>query len=184
MAALDGKTYDLDDTMTVIADDVGPEALGGIMGGQASGCQDDTVNVFVECAYFDPIRTATTGRKLNIQSDARYRFERGIDPVFLYDGVDIATDLILEICGGEVSHIVEAGETPDTSRSFFLRQDRIQTLGGIEVAPEEQKRILTSLGFQVTNVDGGFDCGVPSWRPDIHGEADLVEEIGRIYRTG
>ena len=180
MAALDGKIYDLDDTMTVIADDAGPEALGGIMGGQASGCQDDTVNVFVECAYFDPIRTATTGRKLNIQSDARYRFERGIDPAFLYDGVDIATDLILEICGGAVSHIVEAGETPDTSRSFFLRLDRIQTLGGIEVVPEEQKRILTSLGFQVTNVEGGFDCGVPSWRPDIHGEADLVEEIGRI----
>ncbi len=180
LAALDGKTYQLDDSMTVIADDNGPEALGGIMGGEPSGCQEDTKDVFLECAYFDPIRTATTGRKLNIQSDARYRFERGIDPVYLYTGVDIATDLILEICGGEASHIVEAGETPDTNRSFFLRQDRIKTLGGINVDLKEQERILVSLGFEITHTDGGLDCKVPSWRPDVNGEADLVEEIGRI----
>ena len=180
IAALDGKTYELDETMTVIADDSGPEALGGIMGGEASGCQEGTTDVFLECAYFDPIRTATTGRKLNIQSDARYRFERGIDPAYLYTGVDIATDLILQLCGGEASHIVEAGETPNTDRSLFLRHDRIKTLGGIDVALKEQERILVSLGFEVTQVDGGLDCNVPSWRPDINGEADLVEEIGRI----
>ncbi len=180
LAALDGKTHELDETMTVIADDNGPEALGGIMGGEASGCQEDTTDVFLECAYFDPIRTATTGRKLNIQSDARYRFERGVDPAFLYNGVDIATDLILQICGGEISEVVEAGQTPDTNRSFFLRHDRIKTLGGIDIGLDEQTRILTALGFAVSQADGGLDCKVPSWRPDIYGEADLVEEIGRI----
>jgi len=180
LIALDGKTYELDDAMTVIADDSGPEALGGIMGGEPSGCQEDTTDMFLECAYFDSIRTATTGRKLNIQSDARYRFERGIDPTFLNTGVDIATNLILQICGGEASDIVEAGKTPDTDRSFFLRQDRIKTLGGIDVELKEQQRILESLGFGITQADGGLDCKVPSWRPDIGGEADLVEEIGRI----
>jgi len=180
LAALDGKTYDLEDTMTVISDDLGPESLGGIMGGQASSCQEDTTDVFLECAYFDPIRTAATGRKLNIQSDARYRFERGIDPAFLHTGVDIATALILEICGGQASHICEAGSVPDTERSYFLRKDRIKTLGGIDVNLDEQDEILTSLGFGVSRVEGGFDCAVPSWRPDILGEADLVEEIGRI----
>ncbi len=180
LVALDGKTYELDESMTVIADDNGPEALGGIMGGEESGCQEQTTDVFLECAYFDPIRTATTGRKLNIQSDARYRFERGVDPESLYSGVDIATDLILQICGGDVSHIVEAGQAPDTGRSFFLRHDRIKTLGGIDVAMDEQEKILTALGFSVSTSAEGLDCQVPSWRPDIHGEADLVEEIGRI----
>jgi len=180
LVALDGKTYELDETMTVIADDAGPEALGGIMGGEASGCQEDTTEMFLECAYFDPIRTATTGRKLNIQSDARYRFERGIDPTYLRTGVDIATDLILQICGGEVSEIVEAGQAPDTNRSFFLRQERMKTLGGIDVDLADQQRILVSLGFEVSETGGGLDCKVPSWRPDVNGEADLVEEIGRI----
>lgn len=180
LTALDGKTYELDDNMTVIADDNAPEALAGIMGGQASGCQEDTTEVFLECAYFDPIRTATTGRKLNIQSDARYRFERGVDPAFLHTGVDIATDLILQICGGEASHIVEAGSTPNGRKPIFLRHDRIKTLGGIDVAPDEQTSILKSLGFEVTSSENGLECTAPSWRPDIHGEADLVEEIGRI----
>jgi len=180
LVALDGKTYELDDSMTVIADDNGPEALGGIMGGEPSGCQAETTDMFLECAYFDPIRTATTGRKLNIQSDARYRFERGIDPAYLHTGVDISTNLILQICGGEASNVVEAGKTPDTDRSFFLRQDRIKTLGGIDVDLKEQQNILESLGFQITQADGGLNCKVPSWRPDVNGEADLVEEIGRI----
>lgn len=180
LLALDGNEYELEPGMTVVADDKGPEALGGIMGGTESGCQEDTTEVFLEVAYFDPIRTATTGRKLNIQSDARYRFERGIDPAFLNKGADIATALILQICGGEASYIVEAGKTPDTSRVFFLRADRIETLGGIKVELAEQARILTALGFAVTEKPGGLDCAVPSWRPDINGEADLVEEIGRI----
>jgi phenylalanyl-tRNA synthetase beta chain len=180
LAALDGKTYKLDETVTVVADDNGPEALGGIIGGEPSGCNEDTVDVFLEVAYFDPIRTATSGRKLNVMSDARYRFERGIDPTFLHTGVEIATELILGICGGEASKVVEAGQTPDTARSFFLRETRIETLGGIKVAAEEQERILTSLGFGVKRTKDGFECQVPSWRPDINGEADLVEEIGRI----
>lgn len=180
LVALDGKTYLLDEEMTVIADAAGPESIAGIMGGEASGCTDDTTDVFLEVAYFDPIRTARTGRKLNIMSDARYRFERGIDPAFLYTGTDIATRLILDICGGKASQIVEAGETPNTNRSYFLREDRIQTLGGIDVDIAEQQNILIKLGFSVETKKGGLECSVPSWRPDILGEADLVEEIGRI----
>lgn len=180
LAALDDKTYTLDAEMTVIADAKNAESIGGIMGGAASGCSEETTNVFLEVAYFDPIRTATTGRKLNVMSDARYRFERGIDPLFLNTGVDLATKLILDLCGGETSNIVEAGAPPDTARSYFLRHDRIKTLGGINVELADQQRILTDLGFSVDVKDGGLECSVPSWRPDIQGEADLVEEIGRI----
>ncbi|NNE21511.1 MAG: phenylalanine--tRNA ligase subunit beta [Rhizobiales bacterium] len=180
LQALDGKEYELDGEMTVIADDNGPEALGGIMGGEPSGCLPETTDVFLEVAYFDPVRTAATGRKLNILSDARYRFERGIDPEFLIDGAEIGTRLILDLCGGEASHLVIAGQAPDTARSYHLRGDRMQTLGGIDVPVKEQARILTDLGFTVTEVRAGLDCAVPPWRPDVHGEADLVEEIGRI----
>lgn len=180
LVALDDKTYTLDEEMTVIADAENAESIAGIMGGAASGCSDETTNVFLEVAYFDPVRTATTGRKLNVMSDARYRFERGIDPQFLTTGADIATKLILDLCGGEASRIVEAGAPPDTARSYFLRHDRIKTLGGIDVDISEQKRILTDLGFSVETKEGGLDCAPPSWRPDIQGEADLVEEIGRI----
>lgn len=178
--ALDGNEYELDDTMTVIADDAGPEALGGIMGGEHSGCTCDTTNVFLEAAYFDPARTATTGRKLGILSDARYRFERGVDSEFVATGAEIGTRMILDLCGGEASDLVIAGKAPDTARSYHLRSDRVETLGGIKVAADEQRRILADLGFVVTEASGGFDCAVPSWRPDVHGEADLVEEICRI----
>jgi phenylalanyl-tRNA synthetase beta chain len=178
--ALDGKEYELDEEMTVIADDAGPEALGGIMGGELSGCTGETTDVFLEAAYFDPIRTATTGRKLGILSDARYRFERGVDPQFLVDGAELGSQMILELCGGEASHLVIAGEAPDTARSYHLRGNRVATLGGIEVAVDEQARILSDLGFNVSRTDDGLDCGVPPWRPDVHGEADLVEEVCRI----
>lgn len=180
MLALDGKEYEFDDAMTMIADDNGPESIGGLMGGEHSGCTEETVNVFLETALFDPVRTAATGRKLQLQSDARYRFERGVDPEFARTGAEIGSRLILDLCGGEASHLVIAGEAPDTSRSYTLRKDRVRTLGGIDVAPDEQKRILGDLGFGVTETDAGFDCAVPSWRPDIHGEADLVEEVCRI----
>ncbi len=180
LLALDGKEYQLDETMTVIADDAGVEALGGIMGGEASGCTLETTDVFLEVAYFDPVRTAKTGRKLGIQSDARYRFERGVDPEFLEIGAEIGTHLILDLCGGEASHLVIAGKAPDTKRSYRLRGDRVETLGGIKVAAEEQSRILSDLGFAVKQIDGGFGCGVPPWRPDVLGEADLVEEVCRI----
>ena len=180
MLALDGKEYEFDDTMTMIADDNGPEAIGGVMGGDRSGCTGETVNVFLEAALFDPIRTATTGRKLQLQSDARYRFERGVDPAFVETGAEIGSRLILDLCGGEASHLVIAGAAPDTTRRYTLRKERVRTLGGIEVELSKQKRILEDLGFGVSEIDAGLECSVPSWRPDVHGEADLVEEVCRI----
>ncbi|MEM7424522.1 MAG: phenylalanine--tRNA ligase subunit beta [Pseudomonadota bacterium] len=178
--ALDGKEYELDSTMCVIADEERAEAIGGIMGGEESGCTLDTRNVFVEVAYFDPIRTATTGRKLGINSDARYRFERGVDPAFAPDGAELATKMILDFCGGEPSEPVMAGTIPETARSFTLRKSRVETLGGVAVALSDQKRILEDLGFDVREAEAGLECGVPPWRPDVHGEADLVEEVTRI----
>jgi phenylalanyl-tRNA synthetase beta chain len=181
LKALDGKTYWLDATMTVIADERAPEALGGIIGGADSGCSDLTRNVFLEAAYFDPLRTATTGRKLGVQTDARYRFERGADPAFTQSGVELGTEMILELCGGEPSEIVVAGRVPDTSRSYLLRRGRVAGLGGVEVSQPRQREILTALGFNLTEKLDGLLCGVPPWRPDVHGEADLVEEVCRIY---
>ncbi len=181
IAALDGKTYVLDRTMTVIADNDGPEAIGGVMGGERSGCTADTVNVFLEAAWFDPVRTATTGRKLAIQSDARFRFERGVDPAFVEKGAEIASRLILDICGGEASDLVIAGRPPLRNASYPLRMDRVRTLTGADIASEEQALILERLGFGVAGAGDSVEVGVPSWRPDVQGEADLVEEITRIY---
>ena len=181
LLALDGKEYELDEEMTVIADEEVAEALGGVMGGEATGCTEDTVNVFLESAYFDPVRTAMTGRKLNLQSDARFRFERGVDTAFMVDGTEIASALILAICGGEASQMIIAGEEPDWRRSYFLRQSRVKELGGVDVAPERIEEILGRLGFTVTAKDGGWDASVPSWRRDVVGEADLVEEVLRIH---
>jgi phenylalanyl-tRNA synthetase beta chain len=180
IAALDGKSYTLTDAMTVIADDAGPEAIAGVIGGEHSGCSEETRDVFLEAAYFDPLRTAATGRKLGITSDARYRFERGIDPAFTPVGAEIATRMILDLCGGEPSHLVTAGAVPDAARRYTLRAGRVRSLGGVDVAPAEQKRILADLGFKVTEVADGLSCAVPSWRPDVNGEADLVEEVCRI----
>ena len=181
LLALDGKEYVLDSEMTVIADEKVAEALGGVMGGEESGCTETTVNVFLESAYFDPVRTAMTGRKLNLQSDARFRFERGIDPDFVLPGAELATKLILELCGGEASEIIVSGKKPDVSRSYFLRDTRVKKLGGVDVSAEETERILGVLGFELTKQDGGWDCAVPPWRHDVVGEADLVEEVLRIH---
>jgi phenylalanyl-tRNA synthetase beta chain len=178
LLALDGKTYALAKDITVIADDQVPEGIAGIMGGEASGCSETTTNVFLEAAYFDPRLTAAAGRKLSIHSDARYRFERGIDPAFTQMGAEIATRLILDLCGGEASDLVIAGAVPNTARSYTLRKTRVKTLGGVDIPWAEQIRILNDLGF-VTSDDGV--AMVPSWRPDVHGEADLVEEICRIH---
>ncbi len=179
--ALDGKTYELDGEMTVIADDNGVKAIGGIMGGEESGCSDQTTEMFLEAAYFDPIRTATTGRKLGIQSDARYRFERGIDPQACVSGVEAATRLILELCGGEASDIVQAGAVPADDRAYELRLSRIPGLAGFDVDSAESKRILQGLGFAVSGSGATWQVKPPSWRPDIIGEADLVEEIVRVH---
>ncbi len=178
LLALDGKTYALAKDITVIADDKVPEGIAGIMGGEASGCSETTTNVFLEAAYFDPRLTAAAGRKLSIHSDARYRFERGIDPAFTQVGAEIATRMILDLCGGEASDLVIAGAVPNTARSYTLRKTRVKTLGGVDIPWAEQLRILNDLGC-VTSDDGV--AKVPSWRPDVHGEADLVEEICRIH---
>ncbi|MHC0054174.1 phenylalanine--tRNA ligase subunit beta [Actibacterium sp. D379-3] len=175
-AALDDKEYTLEPGMTVISDDSGVESLGGVMGGAATGCTEDTVNVFLEAAYFDPIRTAITGRALKINSDARYRFERGIDPDWTPMGIEQATRMILDLCGGEASDLVVAGAIPDTARAYKLDTDRVQSLVGMDIPAAEQRATLTALGFAL---DGDM-ATPPSWRPDVQGAADLVEEVARI----
>ena len=179
--ALDGKTYALDSSMTVIADGRGAEGIAGIIGGAETGCGLETTNVFLEAAYFDPIRTAATGRKLGINSDARYRFERGVDPAFVETGAEIATRMILELCGGEASELVIAGRAPIRILSIPLRLDRVKTLAGVDIPGNEQVAILEALGFTIAGTGDEVVAEVPSWRPDMNGEADLVEEIVRIY---
>ncbi|SDK52332.1 phenylalanine--tRNA ligase subunit beta [Paracoccus chinensis] len=176
LLALDGKTYALRAGDLVIADDHGPESLAGIMGGEASGVTEETVDVFLESAYWQPIGIAATGRALKINSDARYRFERGVDPAFTRDGLELATRLILDLCGGEPSHVVEAGAAPDHARAYKLDPARTQSLVGLEIPESEQRATLEALGFRLE----GDMAQVPSWRPDVQGEADLVEEIARI----
>lgn len=180
--ALDGRTYDLDSETLVIADERGPQGIAGVMGGELSGCTEETRNVFLEVALFDPIMVAFTGRRLSIHSDARYRFERGLDPKSAQWGVDVATRLILELCGGEASHSVSAGEIPKEERSIRLRPQRTASLGGVEIAATRQQELLERLGFDVTATEEGeLNCRVPSWRSDIEGEACLVEEVLRLH---
>jgi len=181
LEALNEREYELDPEMTVIADDAEPEALGGVMGGARTACTEETGNVFVESALFDPVRTATTGRKLGLASDARYRFERGIDPSFLAPGMELATKLILELCGGEASDTVVAGAEPDWRRTLALRPRRPRDLAGVDVPLRETHRILTVLGFSAEGTDDMLRVQVPPWRNDIVGEACLVEEVVRVY---
>lgn len=180
LTALDDKDYVFEAEMLAISDAEGPESIAGVMGGLATGCTEETVDVFVESAYWDPVTTASTGRRLKINSDARYRFERGVDPAFTPTGVDLATAMILELCGGEPSEMMIAGAVPDTARSYPLNSARVESLVGMEIAAEEQVRILTALGFVVSGSGATLEVAVPSWRPDVHGEADLVEEIARV----
>ena len=180
--ALDDKAYVMDAEMTVIADEAGLQGIGGIMGGELSGCTEETTEVFLEVALFDPVRTAATGRKLGIFSDARYRFERGLDPESARWGAEVAARLILALCGGEASHVVTAGEIPDWRREIALRPERSASLGGLALPAERQGEILERLGFAVEA--GGkstLKVQVPSWRPDVEGEACLVEEVLRIH---
>ena len=181
LAALDGRTYTLENGMTVIADPSGVKAIGGIMGGEASGCTEATTSLFLEVALFDPIRTAMTGRKLGIQSDARYRFERGVDPQSALWGAEVAARLILEICGGEASTLTIAGEMPSWQRSATLRAGRLASFGGVDVPAKEARAILDGLGFETKLSKGTITAQVPSWRPDIEGEHCLVEEVLRVY---
>jgi phenylalanyl-tRNA synthetase beta chain len=176
IVALDGKTYTLSAGQTVISDDNGPASIAGIMGGMGTGVSDETVNVFVESALWDPIQIAHTGRALKISSDARYRFERGVDPAFTLEGLEHAVRTIVNNAGGEASHVVMAGAVPDVSRAYHLDTARVQSLVGMDIAPDTQRATLTALGFRLE----GDMAHVPSWRSDVQGEADLVEEVARI----
>jgi len=177
LVALNDKEYMLDETMTVIADQAGAHGIGGIMGGATNGTDENTTDVLIECAYFDPAHIARTGQKLMLTSDARQRFERGVDPAFLEEGIAIATALVQELCGGAASEITRAGEAPTEQRTIAYDPSQCATLGGLDVTPDRQKAILEALGFAV---DGDWQITVPTWRRDVHGWQDLVEEVIRI----
>ena len=181
LKALNEKMYVLDDEMTAIEDEAGVVSLAGIMGGERTGCNDETVNVLLEVALFDPVRTAATGRKLAIDSDARYRFERGLDPEFAMVGLDQATQMLLDFCGGEASHVSVSGSIPSWKREISFSPGKIFSLGGVDLDVKESKKILNDLGFDYTNDKRGIIVIPPSWRNDIKGEVDLVEEVLRVY---
>ena len=176
LEGLDEKTYTFSEGQVVISDDAGIESIAGIMGGLATGCTQETTNVFLEAAVWDHIQIAHTGRALKINSDARYRNERGIDPEFNMQGHELATQMILDLCGGEPSEVVVAGEVPDVSRAYRLDPARVQSLVGMDIPESDQRQTLTRLGFRLE----GNMAHVPSWRPDVMGEADLVEEVARV----
>ena len=184
--ALNEKEYALDPSMTVIADEAGVHDIAGIMGGEDSGCSESTTDVLLEIAYFEPERIGATGRKLNLTSDARQRFERGVDPQFLAPGLDILTHLILDICGGEASEAVHAGSPPSADKQVRYEPSLAAQLGGIDIDEDVQARILSSLGFHATKTEIGpgpkaWILQVPSWRPDVDGAPDIVEEVTRIF---
>ena len=177
---LDGKEHRIDETMCVIADDNGPLGLGGIIGGEASGSTEATKNVLIECAYFDPIRTAATGRKTGLVTDARYRFERGVDPASIELGLDLATQMIHKLCGGKPSKARIAGKAPDARRSIEFDTERVEKLSGVKVELQEIRTILETLGCEIAGKGNKLAVTAPTWRPDIHGQSDLVEEVVRI----
>ncbi|MBV1901837.1 MAG: phenylalanine--tRNA ligase subunit beta, partial [Kordiimonadaceae bacterium] len=178
--ALDDKEYTATAEQVVIADDSGAQGFGGIIGGLDSGCLDDTTDVILEAALFDPKRTAFTGRDQGIITDARYRFERGVDSLFVRNGIEIATRMILDLCGGEVSHVFSAGDDTVWDHTVPFRSERVKTLGGVDLSANESVAILKKLGFKVDGNDP-YTIGVPSWRCDIIGEPDIVEEVLRIH---
>lgn len=177
--ALNGKTYILDEGMTVIADDSAVHDIGGIMGGMHSGSQPGTTDVLIECAYFTPENIAKTGQKLSLTSDARQRFERGVDPAFLETGLDIATAMVVRLCGGVASAVTHSGRSDISTATVEYDPHLCRNLGGLDVTIERQREILQSLGFKVGEMMP-WHVSVPSWRRDVHGPADLVEEIIRI----
>ncbi len=184
-AALNDKTYALDDGMIVVCDEGEGAAgsaggrvigLGGVMGGASTAVDGNTRNVYIECAWFDPATVAKTGQKLQIDSDARYRFERGVDPGFTKDGMELATRMVLDLCGGNPSEVFAAGAAPDNARAIAYKPEKLKTLGGRDLPEARQKEILTALGFRLV----GWNARTPGWRHDVAGVADIVEEILRI----
>jgi phenylalanyl-tRNA synthetase beta chain len=180
LLALDGRIYTLDTNMCVIADDQGVESLSGIMGGEASGCSESTTDVLIESALWNEINIAQTGRKLGINSDARYRFERGVDPAFMLPGLEMATQLVLDLCGGTPSQIVAVGGASHDRPVIDFPLAEVKRLAGIDVTLTEVRRILDHLGFVVTGNGPIVKVTVPSWRTDVTGKSDIVEEVVRI----
>lgn len=185
--ALNGETYQLQPDMTVIADGAGPVSIAGVMGGMASGCQYDTTDVFLEVALFDPIAVAKAGRKLNLQSDARYRFERGLDPQSAVWGLEIATNMILELCGGEASRPTSAGSIPTPPPPIIFPLAKLSSLGGLELEVSSVSTILIKLGFSVKEASPSNQASPtlivtpPSWRADVTSVPCLVEEVLRVH---
>src|SRR5215467_4133874 len=180
LLALDGKRYALDPTICVIADESGVESLAGIMGGEATGCSETTTDVLIESALWDPLNIAQTGRKLGINSDARYRFERGVDPAFMLPGLELATKMVLDLCGGEPSEVMVAGTPEVPARIIDFPLDELPRLTGLQVDRREIERVLGRLGFAISDAGNHLKVTVPSWRGDVEGKADLVEEVIRI----
>lgn len=180
LLALDGRTYTLDSSVCVIADDHGVESLAGIMGGEVSGCSAETTDVLIESALWNEINIAQSGRKLGINTDARYRFERGVDPAFMLPGLELATKLVMEFCGGTPSDVVVVGNPFADDKIIDFPLAEVKRLAGIDVSLTEIRRILNHLGFTVVGQAPVVKVAVPSWRSDVHGKADIVEEIVRI----
>jgi phenylalanyl-tRNA synthetase beta chain len=180
LLALDGKRYALDPTICVIADETGVESLAGIMGGEATGCSETTTDVLIESALWDPLNIAQTGRKLGINSDARYRFERGVDPTFMLPGLELATRMVLDLCGGEPSEVTVAGTPEVPARIIDFPLAEVPRLTGLTIDQREVERVLCRLGFSVAGTDKNLKVTVPSWRGDVEGKADVVEEVVRI----
>jgi len=180
LLALDGKTYALDQAMCVIADEKGVESLAGIMGGEATGCTETTTDVLIESALWDAFNIAQTGRKLGVNSDARYRFERGVDPNFMLPGLELATQMVLDLCGGTPSEIVVAGDPRPKETVIDFPLSELPRLAGIKLPLPEVRRVLEKLGFFAAGQGEKVKVAVPSWRPDVHGRADIVEELVRI----
>src|SRR5262249_18960945 len=180
LVALDGKLYTLDETVCVIADEQGVESLAGIMGGEATGVSEATTDVLIESALWDPLNIAQSGRKLGISSDARYRFERGVDPAFMVPGLELATAVVRTLCGGEVSDTVVVGNPHGEDRVIDFPLSELKRLSGLSVPLPEIRSVLNRLGFYVAGHGEHYKIAVPTWRPDIEGKADIVEEIVRI----
>jgi len=180
LLALDSKRYALDPTICVIADESGVESLAGIMGGEATGCSETTTDVLIESALWAPMNIAQTGRKLGINSDARYRFERGVDPAFMLPGLELATKMVLDLCGGEPSEVTVAGTPEVPARIIDFPLDELPRLTGLEVDRREVERVLGHLGFSVAGGGKTLRVTVPTWRGDVESKADLVEEVIRI----